>query len=373
MAKRGLNIYKRKDGRWEGRFKCGYSDSGKVKYHSVYAKSYSAVKELLERERVNQNNCYSGKCTVGELLGLWLDDVRNKVKESTYANYAMKLQKHILPQFSGMRYGELTAHNLSDFIRQKLQSGLSEKYVSDIVVVMKSAARFGSKNYNYPNRIEFVALPKALGKVEKPLLNRDEQQRLREGLLRDQTPSNVGILLASATGIRIGELCALKWSDFDFEKSIMTVKQTVQRVCNVEKNGTHLVISSPKSSSSFRQIPLPDFILPIITAARTADDCYVLSGTRKLVEPRTLQYRFKSFLKQLSLPQVSFHKLRHQFATRCVELGFDVKTLSEILGHHSVEVTLNRYVHSSIERKRDCMRLFSNSIKRFCAVKISVK
>lgn len=362
MAKRGLNIYKRKDGRWEGRFKCGYSDNGKAKYRSVYAKSYSAVKELMEQEKAKQNKGCACKCTVGELFGLWIDDVRNKVKESTYANYAMKLQKHILPRFSGMRYEALTANHLSDFIREKLHSGLSEKYVSDIVVVMKSAARFGSRNYNYPNRIEFVTLPKTFDKIEKALLNREEQQMLQEELVREQTPSNVGILLASATGIRIGELCALRWSDIDFEKSILTVKQTVQRVCNVGEKGTHLVISSPKSNSSFRQIPIPDFIFPILRAAKTTDECYVLSGSRKLIEPRTLQYRFKSLLKRLSLPQVSFHKLRHQFATRCVELGFDVKTLSEILGHHSVEVTLNRYVHSSIERKRDCMKLFSDSI-----------
>ncbi len=362
MAKRGLNIYKRKDGRWEGRFKCGYSNDGKAKYRSVYAKSYSAVKELLEQEKVKHSKGCSCKCTVAELLGLWLDDEQNKVKESTYANYAMKLQKHILPWFAGMKYETLTAHHLNDFIREKLNSGLSNKYVSDIVVLIKSAARFGSKNYNYPNRIEFVTMPKALDKTEKPLLNIEEQQRLQEGLVSDQTPSNVGILLASATGIRIGELCALKWSDIDLEKSIMTVRQTVQRVCNVGKKGTHLVISSPKSRSSFRQIPLPDFILPILKEARAADDCYILSGTHKLIEPRTLQYRFKSLLKRLSLPEVSFHKLRHQFATRCVELGFDVKTLSEILGHHSVEVTLNRYVHSSIERKRDCMKLFSDSI-----------
>lgn len=167
MAKRGMNIYKRKDGRWEGRLKYGYTDDGKVKYRSVYAKSYSAVKELLEQEKIKQNKGCSCKCTVGELFDLWLDDVRNKVKESTYANYSMKLQKHILPRFSCMKYEVLTAHHLNDFIVEKLKSGLSEKYVSDIVVLMKSAARFGNRNYNYPNRIEFVTLPKAPVKPEK--------------------------------------------------------------------------------------------------------------------------------------------------------------------------------------------------------------
>lgn len=363
MSKRGLNIYKRKDGRWEGRFKCGYNDLGKAKYRSVYAKSYSAVKALLEREKTNHNKGCSCKCTVGELCELWLHDVRNKVKESTYANYAMKLRKHVLPRFAGMKYEALTALELNNFISDKLKSGLSEKYVSDIVVLMKSVARFGSKNYNYPNRIEFVTLPKALEQAEKPLLDREEQVRLQRELMRDPTPTNIGILLSTATGIRIGELCALKWSDIDLEKSILTVRHTVQRICNVGKKGTRLVITAPKSRSSVRQIPLPEFILPVLRERRAAEDCYILSGTRKLVEPRTMQYRFKRLLYRLSFPQVSFHKLRHQFATRCVELGFDVKTLSEILGHHSVEVTLNRYVHSTLERKRDCMKLFSDSTK----------
>lgn len=361
MSKRGLNIYKRRDGRWEGRFKCGFSADGQAKYHSVYARSYSAVREILEREKAARNQCCPPKCTVGELCRLWLCSVQNRVKESTFANYTVKLRKHVLPRFAGMKYEALTASVLNNFISDKLKSGLSEKYVSDIVVLMKSIARFGSRNYNYPNKIEFVTLPKAFKQAEKPLLDREEQQRLQRALMREPTPANVGVLLSAATGIRIGELCALRWADIDLEKSILTVRRTVQRICNIGTSGTRLVISAPKSRSSVRQIPLPEFILPVLRENRAEEDCYILSGTRKLVEPRTLQNRFKRLLCRLSLPQVSFHTLRHQFATRCAELGFDVKTLSEILGHHSVEVTLNRYVHSTLERKRDCMKLLSDS------------
>lgn len=295
-------------------------------------------------------------------MSLWLADVRNKVKESTYANYVMKLQKHILPHFAGMKYEVLSMQHINDFIRDKLTRGLSEKYVSDIVVLLKSAARFGSKVLGFANRIEYVTMPKALDKTEKPLLSVSERQRLREALISGNSISDIGIFLASVTGIRIGELCALKWSDIDLERRILTVRTTVQRISNADKPGTRLVVSAPKSRSSVRQIPLPDFIVPFLRSVKSADDSYVLSGTRKLVEPRTLQYRFRSLLKRHALPQINFHRLRHQFATDCIALGIDVKTLSEILGHSSVEITLNRYVHSSMEHKRDCMRLFSDSI-----------
>ena len=152
----------------------------------------------------------------------------------------------------------------------------------------------------------------------------------------------------------------MKWEDIDLEKSILTVKQTVQRICNNGK-GTRLVISSPKSASSRREIPLPDFIVPILNNIKSSDNAYVLSGNSNIVEPRTMQYRFKGLLKKLNIPYVNFHSLRHSFATSCVELGVDVKTLSEILGHSSVQLTLNRYVHSSIERKKSCMKIFSDS------------
>ena len=363
MAKRGLNIYKRKDGRWEGRYKCGYDLNGKTKYRSVYASSYSAVKILLEQKKANSINCCSCKCTVGELLNLWIADIKNKVKDSTYANYIMKLKKHILPYFSGMKYDIMTAQNVNNFIYEKLESGLSENYVSDIVVLIKSAAEFGSRNFGYINRIKYVTLPKSSDKSEQILFTYTELQQLRTELINMPSYNNIGILLASVTGIRIGELCALKWKNISLDEKIITINQTVERICNTDKCGTNLTISAPNSRSSIRQIPIPDFIIPILERVIANEDCYLLSGTEKIIEPRTLQYRFKSLLKRLNLPIINFHKLRHQFATDCIALGIDVKTLSNILGHSSVEITLNRYVHSTLERERDFMEKFSKSIK----------
>jgi len=180
MAKKGPNIYKRKDGRYEGRYKNGYTTDGKIKYASVYGKSYSAVKDILDRRRAEAygNTDISCTLTVGELIKIWLTDIKNKVKTSTLANYTMKLEKHILPYFSGIRYDKLTAENLNAFITKKISEKLSERYVADIVVLIKSVARFAQKRYGFVNRIEYVTLPKSQGKTEKRLLTVNEQEQL---------------------------------------------------------------------------------------------------------------------------------------------------------------------------------------------------
>lgn len=363
MAKKGLNIYKRKDGRWEGRYKSGYTSKGKPKYSSIYGKSYTAVREQLAQKRAEIHNGVDGccKCTVGEIIDKWLSDIRNKVKVSTFANYTMKIKKHILPRFAGIKYDRLTADDLNLFISQKCSENLSAKYVSDIVILLKAAAKFAHKRYGYANRIDCVTLPKSDNKTENRLLSLSEQSQLKAVLTENATCSNVGILLSATTGIRIGELCALKWENIDLEKSIITVKQTVQRIIN-SKGGTRLSVTSPKSASSVREIPLPDFIVPYLKNIKTENNNFLLSGSTRLVEPRTMQYRFKNLLKKADLPYVNFHALRHMFATNCITLGFDVKTLSEILGHSSVQITLNRYVHSSMERKKSCMKLFSECL-----------
>lgn len=375
MARRGENIYKRKDNRWEGRYKNGFKPDGSVKYASVYAKSYAEVKALLSEKRImTAENPTSCNLTVNNLFVRWFEDIRLTVKESTYANYYMKYEKHIQPALGGLRYEELTAEKLNSFISAKLKSGLSPKYAADIAGVIKSVCRFAHKRYGYADKSENMTIPK--GKVqERSMLNKSEQTMLTGYLTDNPTSSNVGILLSLSTGLRIGELCALKWSDIDLEKRIITVRHTVQRILNTD-GGTKLVIMSPKSNSSVREIPLPEFIVPFLKHIISADNAFLLSGTDKVVEPRTMQYRFKSLLKRLKLSNVTFHSLRHLFATNCIAIGFDAKTLSEILGHSSVEITLNRYVHSSMERKTECMKLlsksFSGDVKRLFTVKNSV-
>ena len=364
LARRGENIYKRNDGRWEGRYKDGFKPNGKTKYSSIYGKSYAEVRSAILKKRLQlQTEAPTCRLKFGEIINMWLESIKNTVKESTYANYLMKVEKHILTRLGSISYDKLTTQNLNDFVSERLESGLSAKYVSDITVLIKSAAKHAHRQFGYVNRAEYMSLPKKEVLSEKQLLSSSEQHILTENLMKNINLCNAGILLSAATGLRIGELCALQWSDFDFEKSTVTVRKTMQRIKNIENtSATKVIVSSPKSRTSFREIPIPEFLKNALINLKSDNNSFMLTGNSKFVEPRTMQYRFKSILKKLSLPMVSFHSLRHMFATKCVTLGIDVKTLSEILGHSSVKITLDRYVHTSMERKQSCMKLFSDNI-----------
>lgn len=218
--------------------------------------------------------------------------------------------------------------------------------------------------YDCADKSCYITVPRSYAIKERILLSHDEEIILFKRLKSVPTETNCTILLALTTGMRIGEICALKWSDIDLKKRIIAVNRTVQRIRTfASEQKTKIIESLPKSVKSKREIPIPDVVYEHIKALSKGveNDDYFLSSSKKIIEPRTLQYRFKSILKKEKLPSVTFHSLRHLFATKCIELGVDVKTLSELLGHSSVEITLNRYVHSSIERKVECIRLYSDS------------
>lgn len=178
-----------------------------------------------------------------------------------------------------------------------------------------------------------------------------ERKRLESYLLHNQNNTNISVLLCLFTGLRVGELCGLKWSDIDFQNGTVSVCRTVQRI---NKHGkSEVAIGSPKSKSSVRIVPIPDFLLAILKAKRKGDDFYIITGTSKPTEPRTMQNRFKSILKTCGIRNVNFHLLRHTYATICIENGFDPKTLSELLGHADASITLNRYVHLSMQMKKN--------------------
>lgn len=357
MPRKGENIYKRKDNRWEGRYKTGFDESGKSRYCSVYGKSYQEVKIKLIALKSAPVETSSGALTVKELFEEWLPAIKLKVKSSTYANYRMKADKHILPEFGSLRYDKMTVQSVHSFIEKKLESGLSAKYVSDIIIVFKSMTKYISRIHGFRNPLTDVILPKVI-KSEMKLFTENQQKQLCSYLLNNLNNTSVCVLLSLYTGLRIGEICGLKCSDIDLEKSILTVRRTVQRIRTGE-HGTKLIIDTPKSHTSQRSIPISAFIMDILKRFKNSGNLYILSGNTKVTEPRTLQRRFKSILKKADLPSVNYHSLRHMFATNCISAGFDVKTLSEILGHSAVETTLNRYVHSSMERKSQCMNLLS--------------
>jgi len=296
---------------------------------------------------------------VYDMSAAWLCAAKIRVKQSTYGNYETKLDKHILPELGETEFAALTTERLNKFIADKLRGGLSASYVCDIAAVLKIIGKYAAKTCGLHNPCANISLPKKAAKEVK-ILSDTEQSRLILALAKNPCLIRIGILIAIFTGMRIGEICALTWGDVDFEARKIHVSKNVSRIKNNSETRakTKLIITAPKSAKSVRDIPVPLFLLNILRAARECGDFYILSGTKTLPQSRTVQYHFKAILKELGLQDVKFHSLRHAFATKCIRTaGFDVKTLSEILGHSSVATTMKMYVHTSDEHKRKCMDL----------------
>ena len=352
------NIYLRKDGRWEGRIP-KFTENGIRKYKSFFGASREEVMRkidvFMEINMQKSEVSVSFECIFKE----WFQSVQYRIKESTAANYRMKAYKHILPIFGHKCITNLNENLVYEFIEQKRCDELSDRYIADMITLMRSVCRYAARKYSIQNPMPDVRIFKKKP-AEVRTLEKEEHQKLNQYVIKHHNRNNLGILLAMMTGIRIGELCALQWKDIDIEKRILTVRKTIQRIqCKDGKSKTKLVITEPKSESSKRKIPLPENIISYLSEFIGNPGQYVLSGAEKPVEPRTMQNRFATVLRNEELPSVHFHSLRHYFASDCIRLGFDVKSLSELLGHCSVEITLNRYVHSSFEQKREYMNRIS--------------
>lgn len=352
--------YQRKDGRWECRISLGVED-GKRKFRSFYGKTRDEAEYKMMIAQQNTDEVYAiTEMTVKELVTEWLYVQSARLKESTAANYRMKAEKHIIPNFGDIQCCLLKAKDVYAFVEKKLKDGLSARYLTDIIVLLKSIFRYACREYHIKNVLDGIVMPKRY-KQEIEVLSKEQQTRLEHFISSNASLGTLGISLSLYMGLRIGEICALQWGDIDLEKRIVTVKKTIQRVqCQGERK-TRVTITEPKSASSKREIPIPDCLFSMLLRFKDRSNVYVVSGTKKPIEPRTMQYRFAKILENADLPSVHFHSLRHLFATNCVALGFDVKTLSEILGHSSIEVTMNLYVHSDMERKRACMSLLSQA------------
>lgn len=366
MPRKGQNIYKRKDGRWEGRYVLCRDPFGKIKYGYVYAKTYTEVKERLTEQKsklVHQQNDRKN-ITYAEILDRWLSAEGISVRNSTCEQYRKLIDNDIKPYLGRYQMRDLSTELIENHIIFLLRSGrkdghggLSPKSVNDILTVIKSSVRY-SKSMNYWTPCEPGQIKVRSKSPDMRVLSRDEQRRLMRVLSTNIDRYKLGVILSLYTGLRIGELCALKWKNIDLENAVLTVNETLQRIRSDTKESakTKIVITPPKSEKSVREIPLPLFIVSIAKSFYTSPDDFVLSGQPdKFVEPRVMQYRFKKYVKEAEIGDANFHALRHTFATRCVECGFEIKSLSEILGHAGVAITLNRYVHSSMDLKRQNM------------------
>lgn len=365
MAKKGENIYKRKDGRWEGRYIRSRKGSGKAEYGYIYGKTYGEVKQKLVRLKGLPQQCFeeSGKKSIAysRLLDYWLRFSRLNVKESTYSRYVHLVETHIKPHLGDIQLSHLTSQIIEDYVESELKNGrldgrggLAPKTVIDILTVIKSSIEYARySNYHVSCNLKRLSVKKK--EREMRVLTQAEQAALLKILTTEMDLYKFGVLLSLYTGIRIGELCALTWENLCLSESVLRVRKTMQRIQETEKDGIHktkIIITEPKSRCSVREIPLPPFIVEMARPFFASPQSFVLTGdTERFVEPRTMQNRFKTYALESGIKKANFHATRHTFATRCVELGFEIKSLSEILGHANVNITLNRYVHSSFELK----------------------
>lgn len=371
MPRTGENIYKRKDGRWEGRYLKGKTNAGKGSYGYVYGKTYREVKEkqlkaMTQLATLNIPAETKTDDAFEETALSWLSATEAQVKESSAVKYRSLLEKHILPTFRDCRFCELTNEKIQTFSTELLTGGgthgrgLAAKTVSDILSVFRSILSFAAEQ---GKTIPTDGRGIRIKRKQKPLrvLSRNEQDILCKYLLENADQKNTGILLCLFTGIRVGELCALRWEDISFHDYTVRIHQTMQRIKNRDGNTskTKVIITEPKSPCSNRQIPIPHELISLLkaTSDRTG---YFLTGTEQPIEPRVMQNQFKRILAKCKIEHANFHALRHTFSTRCIELDFDPKSLSEILGHANVSITMNRYVHPSMELKRDHMDRLSN-------------
>ncbi len=372
MPRRGENIYKRKDGRWEGRYIKGRSSSGKTHYGYVYARTYREVKQKLQNISMPDAQTVIQQVAdvtlFRENADAWLSATQPTVKQSTWNKYNNLLRLYILPEFGPVDVSAISQDNLFDYCNKLLRyggrtnDGLAEKTIADILSVIRSVLRYSAQRGNHIN-LDLTSVHIKHHHKELRILSVSEQRRLYQYLYSNIDEYNIGILLCLFTGLRIGELCALRWEDISFSERTIHVNHTMQRVQDATSPGrkTKIIVTPPKSPCSTRTIPIPDIIYPIICNKYTDGTGYFLTNSdSRIIEPRTMQNRFKSALIVSGVSIVNFHVLRHTFATRCVELGFDVKSLSEILGHANVNITMNRYVHPSMELKKQNMQLLSD-------------
>ncbi len=365
MARHGENIRKRKDGRWEGRYPVFCAEKGKKVYRSVYGRTYEEAKvklttrkNLLKEPGEIQGQWQGEACARRELIfsGIaeeWLLKVKEKRKLSTYVKYSLVYRKYLKSAFQGTALSQIT----DSAVKEKLPGSISDSLQKSIFCVLNQILKFASRKYSVtmPN----IKRPASCIR-NKPIqtLAKKEQASLLSVLGHEMDSFKVAVLLCLNTGLRLGELCALKWSDIDFGNRLLMVNRTVQRITVPGyRTKTVLLETEPKSEHSKREIPLSCTALELLMRLRNGKE-YVFGG-KKAMEPRTMQYHFKKILQEAGLPDKNFHILRHTFATNCVESGTDIKSLSEMLGHSDVQITLNRYVHPSMDTKRRYLDVLS--------------
>lgn len=367
MPRRGENIRKRADGRWEGRYVIYLPEKGKQQC-SVYGKTYGEVKkkrsEAIEAingripDQTPQKNL-AGKKEIwfDDVVREWLLSIEQTKKPATYIKYNCIFETYLEDILADRLLREAATDDFQNMLIMRT-ADCSESIKKSIYSVISGALNYSSENYHtLPVQLKRKSIPGFKRKLD--IYTQAEQSTLLRYLYTDMDIKKTGIILCLSTGLRLGEICALKWQDIDFQNKILTVNHTVQRIYvddQIKKTALHE--GQPKTFCSQRDIPLSDEILLLLLKFKQ-NDTYVLNR-KKPLEPRTYQYQFQRYQKEAGVTCRNFHVLRHTFATNCIGSGVDVKSLSEILGHSNVQITLNKYVHPTLDTKRQHMNNISS-------------
>lgn len=292
--------------------------------------------------------------TINQITEEWKEEKKKYVKKSTYAAYQLLIQNHIKPYFGDLY--EVNEEKVQQFVFDKLDAGLSEKTIRDIIIVLKMILKFGIKN-GYLEYVQIDAkFPSKQEKKDLDVLSKADQKKFMEHLRNNFTFKNLGIFVCLSTGMRIGEICGLRWCDVDTVEGVIKVRHTLQRIYIIEGETRHteLLLDTPKTANSVRDIPMSSELLKMLKSLNKVvnENYYVISNDIKPIEPRTYRNYYKKLCKQLDIPELKFHGLRHSFATRCIESKADYKTVSVLLGHSNISTTLNLYVHPNKEQKK---------------------
>lgn len=301
-----------------------------------------------------------------QLCSQWTESVRYQVKPSTYGVYLTMIEKHILPDLGKVQVADLNNKMLERYFKEKQSQELSWNTMRLIVFLMKAILQMGEEFGVEPAEKLRYHIPK-FKRSSARMIENDHTERLLRYLEDSDKIFELGLLISICTGIRVGELCGLQWGDVNWSGGTLQINRTVSRIRNPRAGGqvinqhspdmedlskTIIYIGTPKTGTSIREIPLPDFLILKMLRYKRDVSCYILTGTTKCMEPRGVQRRFKNLLRKRSIPEINIHALRHAFASRWIEHGFDSKALSEILGHSSVKITMDIYVHSNMEQKK---------------------
>ena len=306
-----------------------------------------------QNNKKKTNNIIKG-LTIENATKNFLTQKKAKLKESTFSQYSFICERHIIPYFKDLELAKIDNNAINSFIEHKINHGglrgtpISLKTINDIICLLLQIVR------SYSTGDITIEKPTYRQK-EITIFTEKEYTRLKTHVSIGIDNKNLGIIITMLTGIRIGELCALKWENIDLENGTISINKTIQRIKETDSKKrakTKVVIDDPKSPASIRIIPIPTILHNILREFKSHEELYILTNSKSYIEPRTYQKHFKNCLKACDIKDNKFHTLRHTFATTAISRGMDIKTLSILLGHTDVGFTMKRYVHPNIEHRR---------------------